>query len=102
MNLSPNYPANCLGHLGNAYRLTGKIEEAITAFKANDAPKPRFWSYRSRNRLSGEWPTAHARSTYLSFLDFGDDRVRTLRPCGSYRSLPTFVSALSLASSVEP
>jgi adenylate cyclase len=37
MNLSPNYPAYYLGHLGNAYRLTGKIEEAITAFKAYDA-----------------------------------------------------------------
>ena len=40
MNLSPNYPASYLGHLGNAYRLTGKIEEAITAFKAFDARNP--------------------------------------------------------------
>jgi adenylate cyclase len=40
MNLSPNYPANYLGHLGNAYRLTGKIEKAITAFKAYDARNP--------------------------------------------------------------
>jgi adenylate cyclase len=32
--LSPNYPAYYLGHLGNAYRLAGRIEEAITAFKA--------------------------------------------------------------------
>jgi adenylate cyclase len=40
MNLSPNYPAYYLGHLGNAYRLTGKIEEAITAFKAYDARNP--------------------------------------------------------------
>jgi adenylate cyclase len=40
MNLSPNYPANYLGHLGNAYRLTGKIEKAITAFKAFDARNP--------------------------------------------------------------
>jgi tetratricopeptide (TPR) repeat protein len=28
IKLSPNYPASYLGHLGNAYRLTGKIEEA--------------------------------------------------------------------------
>jgi adenylate cyclase len=40
MNLSPNYPATYLGHLGNAYRLTGKIEKAITAFKAYDARNP--------------------------------------------------------------
>ena len=36
MQLSPNYPANYLGHLGNAYRLTGRFEEAIAAFKAFD------------------------------------------------------------------
>ncbi len=34
MTLSPNYPAYYLGHLGNAYRLAGRIEEAITTFKA--------------------------------------------------------------------
>jgi adenylate cyclase len=34
MTLSPNYPAHYLGHLGNAYRLAGRIEDAITAFKA--------------------------------------------------------------------
>jgi adenylate cyclase len=42
IKLSPNYPASYLGHLGNAYRLTGKIEEAITAFKAYDARSPGF------------------------------------------------------------
>jgi adenylate cyclase len=42
MTLSPNYPAIYLGHLGNAYRLSGKIEEAITAFKAYDARSPGF------------------------------------------------------------
>ncbi len=36
MLLSPHYPANYLGHLGNAYRLTGRFEEAIAAFKAFD------------------------------------------------------------------
>jgi adenylate cyclase len=40
MNLSPNYPAYYLGHLGNAYRFTGKIEDAINAFKAYDARNP--------------------------------------------------------------
>jgi adenylate cyclase len=34
MTLSPNYPPYYLGHLGNAYRLAGRFEEAITAFKA--------------------------------------------------------------------
>ena len=42
MTLSPNYPATYLGHLGNAYRLSGRIEEAITAFKAYDARSPGF------------------------------------------------------------
>lgn len=37
MTLSPNYPANYLGHLGNVYRLTGQFEKAIGAFKAFDA-----------------------------------------------------------------
>jgi adenylate cyclase len=40
MTLSPNYSPNYLGHLGNACRLTGRIEEAITAFKAYDARSP--------------------------------------------------------------
>jgi len=42
MTLSPNYPATYLGHLGNACRLTRRIEEAITAFKAYDARNPGF------------------------------------------------------------
>lgn len=35
--LSPNYPPYYLGHLGNAYRLAGRVEEAIAAFKAYHA-----------------------------------------------------------------
>jgi adenylate cyclase len=42
MSLSPNYPPNYLGHLGNAHRLSGRIEEAIAAFKAYDARHPGF------------------------------------------------------------
>jgi adenylate cyclase len=42
MQLSPNYPANYLGHLGNAYRLAGRFEEAIAAFKAFDARSAGF------------------------------------------------------------
>jgi adenylate cyclase len=42
MTLSPNYPANYLGHMGNAYRLSGRFEEAITAFQAFDARNPGF------------------------------------------------------------
>jgi adenylate cyclase len=42
MTLSPNYPPYYLGHLGNAYRLLGKTEEAIAALKAYDARSPGF------------------------------------------------------------
>jgi adenylate cyclase len=42
MTLSPNYPAYYLGHLGNAYRLAGRAEEAITALKAYNARNPGF------------------------------------------------------------
>ena len=42
MVLSPNYPASYLGQLGNAYRLAGRIEEAIAAFKAYHAREPGF------------------------------------------------------------
>ena len=42
MTLSPNYPAYYLGMLGNAYRLAGRLEEAITAFKAFHARNPGF------------------------------------------------------------
>jgi len=40
MVLSPNYPANYLGHLGNAYRLCGRLDEAIAAFKAYGERSP--------------------------------------------------------------
>ena len=42
MTLSPNYPALYLGILGNAYRLSGRIEEAVAAFKAYNARQPGF------------------------------------------------------------
>ncbi len=42
MTLSPNYPGYYLGSLGNAYRLAGRVEEAITAFKAYHARNPGF------------------------------------------------------------
>ena len=42
MTLSPNYPANYLGHLGNAYRLSGRFDDAISAFKAYDERNPGF------------------------------------------------------------
>jgi adenylate cyclase len=40
--LSPNHPAVYLGNLGNAYRLSGRFEEAIAAFKAYGARSPGF------------------------------------------------------------
>jgi adenylate cyclase len=42
MSLCPNYPAYYLGSLGNAYRLAGRIGEAIAAFKAYHARNPGF------------------------------------------------------------
>ena len=40
--LNPNHPAVYLGILGNAYRLAGRREEAIAAFKAYNARHPGF------------------------------------------------------------
>ena len=42
MALSPNYPAVYLGTLGNAYRLSGRTEQAIAAFRAYHARNPGF------------------------------------------------------------
>jgi adenylate cyclase len=42
MSLSPAHPAYYLGHLGNAYRLSGRTEEAIGAFTAYHARSPGF------------------------------------------------------------
>jgi len=42
MTLSPNYPGYYLGHLGNAYRLAGRPEDAVAAFKAYHARSPGF------------------------------------------------------------
>jgi adenylate cyclase len=42
MTLSPSYPGYYLGHSGNAYRLAGRIQEAIAAFTAYDARSPGF------------------------------------------------------------
>ena len=47
MKLSPLYPPNYLGHLGNVYRLTGRFEEAIAAFKC---PSERCASHLNRLR----------------------------------------------------
>jgi adenylate cyclase len=42
MTLSPNYPGYYLGHLANAYRLAGRVEQAIAAFKAYHEKWPGF------------------------------------------------------------
>ena len=42
MALNPTYPAVYLGVLGNAYRLSGRTEQAIAAFKAYHARTPGF------------------------------------------------------------
>ena len=42
MALNPTYPAVYLGILGNAYRLSGRTEQAIAAFKAYHARNPGF------------------------------------------------------------
>ncbi len=40
--LSPRYPPTYLGHLGNAYRLAGRLDDAITAFKEYSRRSPGF------------------------------------------------------------
>jgi adenylate cyclase len=42
MTLSPFYPAYYLGHLGQAYSLSGRLDEAIAAFKAYGERSPGF------------------------------------------------------------
>jgi tetratricopeptide (TPR) repeat protein len=42
MALSPNYPAYYLGTLGDAYRMSGRTEQAIAAFKGYHARSPGF------------------------------------------------------------
>ena len=42
MALNPTYPAVYLGSLGNAYRLSGRTEQAIAAFRAYHARTPGF------------------------------------------------------------
>ncbi len=42
MTLSPHYPSYYLGHLGHAYRLAGRYEDAIAAFKSYDTRSPGF------------------------------------------------------------
>jgi tetratricopeptide (TPR) repeat protein len=40
--LSPNHPPVYLGSLGNAYRLSGQLDETIAAFEAYNARNPGF------------------------------------------------------------
>ncbi len=42
IKLSPTHPANYFGQLGNAYRLGGRNEEAVQAFRAYNARSPGF------------------------------------------------------------
>jgi adenylate cyclase len=42
ITLSPNYPAYYLGVLGNAYRLAGRFDKAVGAFKAFNERSPGF------------------------------------------------------------
>ena len=42
MTLSPTYPANYLGQLGNTYRLAGRSDDALKAFQAYHARSPGF------------------------------------------------------------
>jgi adenylate cyclase len=64
MTLSPHYPGYYLGVLGNAYRLAGRVEEAITAFKAYHARNPGFGlsdmviAYQQTNQLEQAKATA--------------------------------------------
>ena len=42
MSLSPTYPANYLGQLGNTYRLAGRSDDALKAFQAYRARSPGY------------------------------------------------------------
>ena len=42
MKLSPTYPANYLGQLGNTYRLAGRSDDALKAFRAYHARSPGY------------------------------------------------------------
>ena len=42
ITLSPNHPPMYLGSLGNAYRLSGQMDEAIAAFETYNARSPGF------------------------------------------------------------
>lgn len=42
MTLSPSYPANYLGQLGNTYRVAGRSDDALKAFRAYHARSPGF------------------------------------------------------------
>jgi adenylate cyclase len=42
MTLSPTYPGNYLGTLGNAYRLVGRAQDALRAFRGYHARSPGF------------------------------------------------------------
>jgi tetratricopeptide (TPR) repeat protein len=59
MVLNPNYPAVYLGNLGNAYRLAGRTEQAIAAFKTY---RPSLHRQCSAGRLA-----AHALDREHSF-----------------------------------
>ena len=42
MTLSPTYPANYLGQLGNTYRMAGRRDDALKAFQAYRARSPGY------------------------------------------------------------
>ena len=64
ISLSPNHPAVYLGTLGNAYRLSGRTEQAIAAFKSYHARSPGFGltdmviAYQQTGRHEEAWHTA--------------------------------------------
>jgi adenylate cyclase len=69
LSLSPNSPGFYLGHLGNAYRLAERFDEAITAFKAYNARHAGFGlsdlviAYRQTGQLEA---AAHTAAQLLS------------------------------------
>ena len=65
--LNPNHPAVYLGTLGQAYRLAGRTEEAIAAFKAYNARS--LWPDRPRYSLSGEQPGGRCEANGQTFVD---------------------------------
>ena len=67
MTLSPTYPANYLGQLGNTYRLAGRSDDALKAFQAYRARSPGYGlaDMAMVHAQAGRMEEAHGTATEL-------------------------------------